>query len=159
LSNAAVLALINAAATTDSGKRMQNVTLGLMFVIVVAAYTVAQRYVMIATAKEVERIIHRIRCRLIEDVRHSELPEIEQIGRTQIFNGLSKEIQTIAQSGNLLGIVVQMGVLLVFATFYLMWVSMTAFLLALGFISLASALYFARMSRMDRAIQEATVAE
>lgn len=159
LSNAAVLALINAAATTKSGDHGHAITLGLMFIMVVAAYTVSQRYVMIAAAKEVERIIHRIRCRLIEEVRHCELPEIEHLGHTRIFNGLSKEIQTIAQCGNIMGIVAQMGVLLVFATFYLMWVSMTAFLLALGFISGATILYFARTSRMNRAIQDAAVAE
>lgn len=159
LSNAAVLALINAASTTKSSEHGRTLLLGIMFVTVVAAYTVSQRFVMIAAAQEVERIIHRIRCRLIEEVRHCELPAIEQLGPTRIFNGLSKEIQTIAQSGNIMGIVTQMGVLLVFATFYLMWVSMTAFLLALGFISLASILYFARMSRMNRAIHDAAVAE
>jgi putative ATP-binding cassette transporter len=148
ISNAGVLALINAAASSKKGGSA-GWRLALMFVIVVAVYTVAQRYVMLGAAREVERIIHRIRVRLIEAVRHCELSEIEHIGRTRIFSCISKDIQTIAQSGNIIGIVGQMVVLL----------SMTSFLLAVGFMSVAILLYFARTERMNRAIHEASVAE
>lgn len=159
LSNAAVLALINASANLKRHERSSMFSLGLMFILVVAAYTVSQRFVMTAAAKEVERIIHRIRCRLIEEVRNCELDGIEALGRTRIFNGLSKEVQTIAQCGNILGMLAQMGVLLVFATLYLISVSLTAFVLALIFTLAAAALYFARVSRMDEAIHQSTVAE
>jgi putative ATP-binding cassette transporter len=159
LSNAAVLALINASANLKRNERGSMFSLGLMFILVVAAYTVSQRFVMTAAAKEVERIIHRIRCRLIEEVRNCELDGIEALGRTRIFNGLSKEVQTIAQCGNILGMLAQMGVLLVFATLYLIAVSLTAFVLSLVFTLVAAALYFARVSRMDEAIHQSTVAE
>jgi putative ATP-binding cassette transporter len=94
LSNVAVLALINVAANrrgqADGGR------LALMFIIVVTTYTVSQRYVMIQSAREVERIVHRIRSRLIEALRRCELRDIERIGRTRIYSALSTEIQTVA---------------------------------------------------------------
>ena len=97
LSNAAVLALINIAANrrdTADGWR-----LALMFVIVVAAYSVSQRFVMVRSAREVERIAHRIRGRLIEGLRRCELRDVERIGRARILTAMSTDIQTVAQSG------------------------------------------------------------
>lgn len=159
LSNAAVLALINAASRLDEDQRGSATALAVMFILVVAAFTVSQRFVLNATAREVEGAIHRVRSRLIEKVRHCELDGIEAIGRTRIFNGLSSEIQTIAQTGNSLGMLVQMGVLLIFATLYLISVSMTAFVLTLVFTSAAAALYFSRVARMNNAVQQASKAE
>ncbi|WP_413206143.1 cyclic peptide export ABC transporter [Rhodospirillum sp. A1_3_36] len=159
LSNAAVLALINIAANLKQEERSDIVTLGALFILVVAAYTVSQSFVMSSTAQEVERIIHRIRCRLVEELRTCELDGMEKVGRTTIFNGLSKEIQTIAQSGNMLGMLVQDGVLLIFATLYLILVSLPAFVLTMIFTAVATWLYLARMARINAAIQEAKVAE
>ncbi|MBP7336111.1 cyclic peptide export ABC transporter, partial [Niveispirillum sp.] len=157
LTNALVLALINTAANQNGREHMFS--LGLQFILVVAAYTVSQRFVMSTTAKEVERIIHRIRCRLIDELRNCELDGVEKIGRTSIFNGLSKEIQTIAQCGNMLGMLAQNCVLLVFATLYLIFVSLPAFVLAVIFTAGAASLYLARMARINVAIQAATTAE
>lgn len=159
LSNAAVLALINAASRLEGAERDEMLSLVVMFILVVAAFTVSQRFVMAATAREVEGAIHGVRCRLIEKVRQCELDGIEEIGRTRIFNGLSREIQTIAQTGNSLGVLVQMGVLLVFATLYLISVSLTAFVLALTFTIGAAFLYLARTPQMNSAIQRANRAE
>ena len=159
LSNALVLALINSAANLDQDERSSTTLLGVLFILVVCSYTVAQRFVMSSTAREVERIIHRIRCRLIQEIRSCELDGMERIGRTSVFNGLSKEIQTIAQSGNMLGMLFQNGVLLVFATLYLILVSLPAFVLTLLFTAGATSLYLARMKRINKAIHEATQAE
>jgi len=159
LSNVLVLAIINSAANLGSHRGDQSVRLALMFVVVVATFTISQRYLMFEAAKVVEGIIHDIRSRLIEAVRHSELADIEHIGTTRIFNGISKEIQTLAQSSNVIALMFQMALLVIFTTIYLMSLSMTAFLLAVGFMSVAVTLYLGRMKRMTRAVQEAASAE
>ncbi|TSD83433.1 cyclic peptide export ABC transporter [Mycobacterium sp. KBS0706] len=164
LSNAAVLALINMAAdrqssSTDGGGSGSTVVLALMFVGVVLMYTFSQRFLMFEAAREVESLIHRIRTRLIEAVRHSELADIEHIGRTRIYNGLSKEIQTLAQSSATLALIFQMSMLVLFTMAYLAFLSMTAFLLAIGFIGVAIVLYLGRAKHASKAVQEATEAE
>ncbi|MBW8727324.1 MAG: cyclic peptide export ABC transporter [Inquilinus limosus] len=161
LSNAMVLALINMAAdqrsSSDGGDG--SLVLALMFVGVVLLYTFSQRFLMFEAAREVETLIHRIRTRLIEAVRHSELADIEHIGRTRIYNGLSKEIQTLAQSSATLALIFQMSMLVLFTMAYLAFLSMTAFLLAIGFIGVAIALYLGRAKQAGKAVQEATEAE
>src|ERR1044072_7575536 len=90
LSNAMVLAIINSAA--DSATRAGDaLRLMLMFIAIVAIFTISQRFIMVAASKEIERITHRIRRRLVAAVQHCELPDIERIGRTTILNGASKE--------------------------------------------------------------------
>ena len=157
LSNAAVLALINIAANrrdTADGWR-----LALMFVIVVAAYSVSQRFVMVRSAREVERIAHRIRGRLIEGLRRCELRDVERIGRARILTAMSTDIQTVAQSGNILGLVGQLAVLLVFAAVYLFVLSPMALVLFVAFMAVAVVLYYARRSRSNKAMQDAAIAE
>ena len=160
LSNALVLAIINSAAgagRTGSGGKL---LLAVMFAIVLAAYSLSQRYLMIEASKELERIIHKIRTRLIEAVRGSELPEIERIGRTRIYNAVSNEIQKLAQWCNVLVLEgLQMGLLVVFTTLYLMTLSMTAFFLATGFMVTAVLLYVARTKRMNASIEKANQTE
>lgn len=164
LSNAAVLALINMAADRQSSSSGDDggggtVILALGFVGVVLMYTFSQRFLMFEAAREVEGLIHRIRTRLIEAVRHSELADIEHIGRTRIYNGLSKEIQTLAQSSATLALIFQMSMLVLFTMAYLAFLSMTAFLLAVGFIGVAIVLYLGRARHASKAVQEATEAE
>jgi putative ATP-binding cassette transporter len=158
LSNAMVLAVINAAATpnTQGGGKAR---LAVMFVVVLVAYSISQRYLMFEASKEIERIIHRVRSRLTAAVRDSELPEIEHIGRTRIFNAISKEIQALAQNTNTLVAVSQMSLLVVFATLYLLVLSPTAFVIAMVFMSVAVTIYLGRLKVVNNAIQASLGAE
>jgi putative pyoverdin transport system ATP-binding/permease protein len=158
LSNAMVLALINAAAGRDPFDD-NGMRLALLFIVVLILYTISQRYLLTESAREIERILHRIRTRLIEAVRHCELRDVERIGRSRIYDGISKEIQSLAQSTNVLVIIAQMAILVVFTTLYLITLSMTAFLLAAGFLTAATIIYLARAKRLQHALDEANSAE
>jgi putative pyoverdin transport system ATP-binding/permease protein len=157
LSNAMVLAVINAAAG-PSGESAKG-RLAIMFVTVLIAYSISQRYLMFEASKEIERIIHRVRSRLTAAVRDSELAEIEQIGRTRIYNAISKEIQALAQNSNTLVAVTQMSLLVVFATLYLLALSPIAFVIAVVFMSIAVTIYLGRLQVVNRAIQASLGAE
>jgi putative ATP-binding cassette transporter len=157
LSNAMVLAVINAAASPSA--QYAKARLAIMFVTVLIAYSISQRYLMFEASKEIERIIHRVRSRLTAAVRDSELPEIEHIGRTRIYNAISKEIQALAQNSNTLVAVSQMSLLVVFATLYLLALSPIAFVIAVIFMSLAVTIYLGRLQVVNRAIQASLGAE
>ena len=59
LSNAMVLAVINSAASPSA--QSSKARLAVMFVTVLVAYSISQRYLMYEASKEIERIIHRVR--------------------------------------------------------------------------------------------------
>ena len=157
LSNAMVLAVINAAASPSAQNAEPRMVI--MFLTVLITYTISQRYLMFEASKEIERIIHRVRSRLTAAVRDSELPEIEHIGRTRIYNAISKEIQALAQNTNTLVAVSQMSLLVVFATLYLLVLSPIAFVIAIVFMAIAVTIYLGRLQVVNRAIQASLGAE
>jgi putative ATP-binding cassette transporter len=157
LSNAMVLAVINAAASPSA--QTTKGRLAIMFVIVVVTWSISQRYMMYEASKEIERIIHRVRSRLTAAVRDSELLEIEKIGRTRIYNAISKEIQSLGQNTNTLVAVSQMSLLVVFAMLYLLVLSPTAFAIAMVFMSVAVTMYLGRLKAVNKAIADSFVAE
>ncbi len=63
LSNAMVLAVINAAADPKAQEEGTG-RLAIMFLTILIAWSVSQRYLMFEASKEVERIIHRVRSRV-----------------------------------------------------------------------------------------------
>jgi putative pyoverdin transport system ATP-binding/permease protein len=156
-SNAMVLAVINAAA----GQSAQNskARLAVMFLTVLVTYSISQRYLMYEASKEIERIIHRVRSRLTAAVRDSELAAIELIGRTRIYNAISREIQALAQNTNTLVAVSQMSFMVLFATLYLFALSPIAFFITIVFMSVAVTIYLGRLKVVNRAIQDSIVAE
>ncbi len=164
ISNTAVLALVGGVTGSGSehghhGGYSTGIRIIVMFVLALCIYTLSQRYVMVNCAAEIERIMHRIRNRLVEAVRRCELLEVERIGRTRILNAVSKEIQILAQSANSLVQIAPLAVLVVCGVGYMMMVSLVAFLLAAGFIVIAGTMYVVRAKRVDRAIGAASVAE
>src|SRR6185312_2689435 len=62
LSNAMVLAVINAAASPSS--HGTKARLAVMVITVVIAWSISQRYMRYEASKDIERIIHRVRSRL-----------------------------------------------------------------------------------------------
>lgn len=158
LSNALVLAVINSAAGRAPSEG-SGIRLAVMFAIVLLLYTVSQRYLLSEAAREIERILHGVRTRLIEEVRRCELPDIERIGRTRIYDAVSKEIQSLAQSTNVLVLIGQLVILVVFTTLYLITLSMTSFLLAAAFIALAATIYLVRTKRLQQALDDANKSE
>ncbi len=157
LSNAMVLAVINAAASPSA--QSTKARLAVMFVTVVVICSISQRYMMYEASKEIERIIHRVRSRLTAAVRDSELLDIEQIGRTRIYNAISKEIQALGQNTNTLVAVSQMSLLVVFAMLYLLVLSPIAFVIAMVFMSVAVTMYLGRLKVVNKAITDSFGAE
>ena len=51
---------------------------------------------------EIEAIIHRLRVRLMDNVRRSELLAIERIGRSRIFAAITSDAAALTQASNTL---------------------------------------------------------
>lgn len=158
LSNAAVLALINAAASMPP-ETEQKTRLALMFVAVIVVYSISQHYIMVTASREIEQVIHRVRLRLVTALLACELRDLERIGRSRIFAGISQEIQVLSQSATTLVTSCQLAVLVFFATFYLIALSFTAFFLSVAFMGVAILLYFRKTAVVNRVLYDATQKE
>src|SRR5580704_15039754 len=95
VSNALIIAIINAGAeaATDGKVSLRS---GLIFVFALGIYIKSQDYILSTTTLEVEAAIHRLRSRLMDHVRNSELLSLEEIGQAQIVGVITKETNTLS---------------------------------------------------------------
>ncbi|MGI6247463.1 MAG: cyclic peptide export ABC transporter [Pseudochelatococcus sp.] len=154
LSNAAILAIINLAASnaSDKGENFHNL---ILFGLAIAVFVVTQRALMIEVCEKVELLIDRIRVRLIERARRAEFLELEEIGRSEIYACLTRETQILSQAAPNVVIGLQSAILVVFTLLYMAFLSQTAFWLSVGFTVVGAMIHLSRSAEVKRELRAA----
>jgi putative ATP-binding cassette transporter len=141
LSNALILAIINAAAEHASESQTRPLYV-IAFAAAMVIYIFAQRWILVQAADQVEGIIHRVRMRIVDTLKDCELRDVEDLGRSVIHSGIARHTQTLSQSASTITIAVQMAILIVFTTAYVAYLSLTSFLVLIVFMTIALTIYF-----------------
>ena len=131
----------------------------MLFMVAIGVYVLTQRNVMITAAGEVEKIIHRIRLRLIDKIRKADLIPLERVGRSSIYASINKDTLTLSQASQSLVVGAQSAILTAFTLLYIAWLSRLAFFVCVVFILLATSIYMKRLKRMNADLQEAAQEE
>lgn len=158
ISNAALLAIVNSAAGHIKDGRPQLTSVAL-FIIFIIAYIYSQRYVLLTTSAEIERLVHSYRERLINRLKMCELREVEHIGRGRIFSSISSDTRVISQTANALVMGAQSALLIVFACVYLATISMTSLVLSSIFLAIAIWIYQGKMQGISNTLRNAAEEE
>src|SRR5437764_7008148 len=109
ISNAAILAAVNSGAQAAGAGEIGLWSAGL-FVVALILFVKTQHYILIASTVEIEAIIHKLRLRLMDHVRRSELLPLDAIGRSQIVAAITKETGALLQAANMLAFAGQAAV-------------------------------------------------
>jgi putative pyoverdin transport system ATP-binding/permease protein len=158
VSTASILASINSGAqAADAGKVSLWSTA--LFVVALFLFVKVQHYILITTTAEIESIIHRLRLRLMDHVRRSELLPLESIGRAEIVGAITKDTATLAQASNTLAFVAQGSVLVSFVAIYVAYLSLLAFALSAVIIGSAALVLQARSRQLAIETREASIRE
>ena len=158
ISTAAILTAINSGAqAADRGEL--SLWSAALFVIALILFIQAQHYILITTTAEIEAIIHKVRVRLMDYVRRSELLPLEAIGRAQIVAAVSKEAEILTQASNTLAFVAQGALLIFFVTAYVAYLSLLAFALAVIIVGVGAALFHAQTRQLTIEKREASTWE
>ena len=146
VSNAAVLAAINSgAASADEGHKASLWAMTL-FVIALFLFIKTQVYVTATITAEIEAIIHRIRVRVLDHVRRSELLSVEKIGRARIVSAITSDAAVLTQASNMLGFSIQAPVLISFVAIYVAYLSFPAFILSVIIVGFTATIFHFRRS-------------
>jgi putative ATP-binding cassette transporter len=158
VSTATILAAINSGAqAADSGK--VNLWSAALFIVALLLFIKVQHYILITTTAEIEAIIHRLRLRLMDHVRRSELLPLESIGRAEIVGAITKETATLTQASNTVAFVAQGVVLVSFVVIYVAYLSLLAFALSVGIVGSAAFVLQARSRQLAIETREASIWE
>jgi putative ATP-binding cassette transporter len=154
LANAAVLSLVNIAAE-NAAREVRSHRYLLLFAIAVTIYVVAQKYIMITATQEAERVIHRIRVRLIHAVRATELVELEKIGGEEIHSSISAGTATLSDAAVYIVVALQSTILVTFVLLYIASLSITAMVLCVVFTVAGAGVHLLRAKEINRKLHAA----
>lgn len=160
ISNALVLAVINASATAAQESAESNSGRNVMlFAVIMAIYAVSQLKLYTAATSEIEKILDRVRVRVADKIRRCDLEPIEALGQTVIYAGVTKETQTISQAATLVIMAAQAAVLVVFTAVYVAYLSLIAFALTASIAVILSVVHVRRARDMGVVMHELSVRE
>jgi putative ATP-binding cassette transporter len=142
-SNAAILAAINSGAQS-AGNGEVGLFSAALFVTALLLFIKTQHYILIAATVEIEAIIHRLRVRLMDHVRFSELLPLDTIGRAEVVAVITKETATLTQATNMLAFAGQGVVLVFFVAIYIAYLSLLAFMLTVTILCVAGVIFHAK---------------
>jgi len=146
VSTAAILAAINSGMQTPSGaSSLWGVTL---FITALFLFVKTQLYVTVTTTAEIEAIIHKIRLRLMDHVRRSELLPVDAIGRARIVAAVTSDTAVLTQASNMLCYTMQGAVLIFFVALYVAYLSISAFLTTLAVVVVAGVVFHHKNRRL-----------
>src|SRR5215475_3022571 len=154
ISTAAILGAINSG--LQNGSTLWAATL---FIVALFLFIKTQSYVTITTTAEIEAIIHKIRIRLMDQIRHSELLSIEDVGRARIVAAITSDTAVLTQASNMLAFTVQGAVLIVFVAIYVAFLSVAAILTTIVVVSIAAFIFHQKNRRLVAEKQRAAAWE
>jgi putative ATP-binding cassette transporter len=152
VSNAAILAAVNVGSQVSKNDPTPDFWASALFVIALSLFVKTQYYINITCSVEIEAIIHRMRLRIMDCIRRSELIPIETIGRPRIIATISNDTALLKQASRILIFGMQGVVLVFFVAMYVAYLSPAAFLLSAAIIGTAAVI----LHRKNRQLKQWT---
>ena len=149
ISNASILAAINAGVQDAGSGQKPGLWAASLFLVALFLFMRSQQYVTITATAEIEAIIHKLRLRIMDLIRRSELLEMEKIGRARIVAAVTSDTAVLTQASNMLCFTVQGAVLIFFVGLYVAYLSLTAFLLTVVIVSGAATIFHYKNRRLS----------
>lgn len=147
ISNAAILTAINAGAQAADDKQ-GSLWAAMLFLVSLFVFFKTQVYVSTTITAEIEAIIHKLRIRLMDLVRRSEILAIEDIGRARIVAAITSDAAILTQASNMLSFSIQAPILILFVAVYVAYLSFAAFALSVVIVGAAGTIFHFRSRRL-----------
>ncbi len=148
ISNACILAAINTGVQDASNGQKPGLWAASLFLIALFLFMRTQQYVTITATAEIEAIIHKMRVRLMNYIRRSELLELERVGRSRIVAAVTSDTAVLTQASNMLCFTVQGAVLVFFVGLYVAYLSIVAFALTFVIVFGAGVIFHYKNKRL-----------
>lgn len=159
ISTAAILGAINAGLQSADAGQKGSLWAATLFLVSLFLFIKTQYYITITTTAEIEAIIHKIRLRLVNNIRRSELLELEKIGRSRIVAAITTDTAVLTQASNMLCFTVQGAVLIFFVAIYVAYLSFAAFALTVIIVSSAALVFHLKNRHLVEEKREAATWE
>jgi putative ATP-binding cassette transporter len=158
LMSAVVLYILNTGASYAAhGEALAQLLV--MFVAAELLFLYCQKYLLLTSLRETEKVLHSYRQQQIERARHCDLDAFERIGPAHFFAAVTQQTKILSSSVSMILMASQFVVVVIFALLYLAWLNIPAFVLAVLILGLGGAAYRSRMLAAHAAFQAAASEE
>jgi putative ATP-binding cassette transporter len=148
VSNASILAAINSGVQDADNGQKPGLWAATLFLVALFLFMKSQEFVTITATAEIEAIIHKLRVRIMDMIRRSELLEVEKIGRARIVAAVTSDTTVLTQASNMLCFTIQGAVLIFFVGLYVAYLSLAAFLLTFVIVVGAGTIFHYKNKRL-----------
>ncbi len=156
-SNAAILALVNQA--SEASENGAGGRVFLLFLLAIFGYVYCQKYAFATNVRIFEGAIERFRLRLSNKIRHTELATFEGLGRSELYDAMTREMQLITQTASLLSGGIQVSTMGLFTAAYVAILSPVALVLIVVLMVIGLSIYRGKQQAASQYIQVATETE
>src|SRR6185503_11827193 len=154
LSTTSIIGAINGGAQAADKGEVSLWAAGL-FIIALLLFVQTQHYILITTTAEIGAIIHKLRVRMLDYVRRSELLPLEAIGRAEIVNAITGDTAILTQASNMLAFAAQGALLILLVISYVAYLSFTAFVLSVVIVGIGAAVFHSKTKQHAIDMREA----
>lgn len=158
LANGLLLILVNVAAENILNHNLEE-RLFFLYIITFVLFVYAQQDALYSTTLAVEKAIRKVRLRIVDKIRHSDLLFIENMERGNIYTKLTQDTNTISQYAITIINLGQSAIVLVFSFLYLAWLSPLSFFLITIFMSVVLWMYFSHLKIFSKELQKVSQKE
>jgi len=148
-----LLGIITTAAATAKYNSL-NFRYFLLFIVSFAIVIIGKRYALTKATSIAEAIIKKLRIRISNKIRNSELLFLENLGKAEIYTRITYNTNLISESAVLLINAAQSGIVLFFCLFYIAVLSKLAFFITILAIFAAIMNYIMQQKKIDNEIRE-----
>ncbi len=141
IAQAALLGIVTIAADTASYANL-NFRYLCMFAIAFVVMFLSKRYALQQANVVIEQIIKKVRVRISDKIRNSELLFLERLGKGALYTRLTHDSNLVSDSAVRIISACQSVLVVVFCLGFVAVLSKAAFLITVGFLSLAVTSYF-----------------
>jgi putative ATP-binding cassette transporter len=140
IANASILFIINSVAGNISHEDL-NFKYLMLFVTAFLIFLIGKNYSLNHACVIIEKMLAKVRIRILDKTRKADLKLIEDIGQAEIHTKLTHNVNTISETALMAVAVCQYGIMLFICSLYIAWLSLPAFIGSAALLSMA-VLYF-----------------
>ncbi|MBF0439413.1 MAG: cyclic peptide export ABC transporter [Magnetococcales bacterium] len=150
--SAVLLAVINAGAEKAANQEVKD-QLFWLFIAAFLLFFITKKYALSATSIAVEASVRKVRLRIADKIRKSDLGFVEKMGRSSMFTRLTQDANLISQSAIVIINASQSAIVLVTTLLYVAWLSPVGFFIILVALSIGTGIYLSNNKKNSEAYE------
>jgi len=157
---ALLLAVVNQAAEIVADLTVSGeLWLFLIFLAICAVMIVCKYYAMYHTTRIIQKTVRKVRLRLVDKIRHTELQFVDRKGKGELYARIVQDTELIALSSPYLLSLFETALSTVVVLFYMAYISITGFVLALTGMIIMNIIFFSHHIRIKENLRKARAKE